>query len=144
MLVTKEIGIDTAHRVYGHKGKCRGWHGHRYTVEVGVDDKLISEGSSEGMVIDFGDLKQIMMEQIDAPLDHTAIYSTKDPSEPVLRVLEKDSPKPFVWVDFVPTAENIAEYIFYRMAGPLSEKGIQIKYVRIWETPSSTATYQVA
>ena len=41
MLITKEIEIDAAHRVPNHKSKCRTFHGHRYRIEVGVDDKVI-------------------------------------------------------------------------------------------------------
>ena len=61
MLITKQIEIDMAHRVPNHKSKCHNLHGHRYKIEVGVDDKLITRkgSSSEGMVIDFGDLKDI-------------------------------------------------------------------------------------
>lgn len=72
MLITKEIGIDMAHRVPNHGSKCRNLHGHRYKIEVGVDDKLITkEGDpAEGMVIDFSDLKKVMMDYIDASYDH--------------------------------------------------------------------------
>ena len=80
MLITKEIEIDVSHRVFQHSSKCFHIHGHRYKIEVGVDDKIISilGASDEGMVIDFNDLKQIMMEELDGGFDHGAIISEKD------------------------------------------------------------------
>ena len=80
MLISKEIEIDTSHRVFQHNSKCFSVHGHRYKIEVGVDDKIItvSGASDEGMVIDFSDLKQIMMEELDGGFDHGAIISEKD------------------------------------------------------------------
>ena len=80
MLISKEIEIDTSHRVFQHSSKCFSVHGHRYKIEVGVDDKIISVpgASDEGMVIDFSDLKQIMMEELDGGFDHGAIISEKD------------------------------------------------------------------
>lgn len=144
MQISKEIGIDVGHRVPFHKSKCRGFHGHRYRIEVGVDDVLITKGSSEGMVIDFGDLKEVMMEEIDGKLDHTSIYFINDPMAEVLKLLEPDSPKPFVWVHFIPTAENLAKYLFKSIKELLRDRGIKIDYVKVWETPTSTATYREA
>ena len=61
MLITKCLEIDMGHRVPNHKSKCATPHGHRYKIEVGVDDKVIdTKGvSDEGMVIDFGDKRFI-------------------------------------------------------------------------------------
>jgi 6-pyruvoyltetrahydropterin/6-carboxytetrahydropterin synthase len=80
MLISKEIEIDTSHRVFQHSSKCFSVHGHRYKIEVGVDDKIIAVpgASNEGMVIDFSDLKQIMMEELDGGFDHGAIISEND------------------------------------------------------------------
>jgi len=144
MLITKYIEIDTGHRVPFHNGKCRGFHGHRYRVEVGVDDKVIQEqgSSDEGMVIDFSDLKKIMMGYIDDHLDHTSIYYDNDPCLNSLAALEQDSPKPIVFVSFIPTAENLAKYIYERIKKPLEYRKIKIAHVLINETPSSSALYK--
>lgn len=146
MLITKEIFVDTCHRVPSHKGKCRNIHGHCYRVEVGVDDKLITEGSSEGMVIDFSDLKEIMMREIDERLDHNSIFSEEDPDRAFLLKIEerqvKRGGKSFEWVDFVPTVENICRYFFDLMEPALEKKGIKIAHVKIWETRTSSAIYK--
>jgi 6-pyruvoyltetrahydropterin/6-carboxytetrahydropterin synthase len=144
MLITKEIEIDMAHRVPNHKSKCRNLHGHRYKIEVGVDDNLIrTEGnSSEGMVIDYGDLKNIMMEVIDKQFDHNSIFFEQDPIVDILSgyLEEMQIKKPF-YVSFIPTAENLAKYWYRLVKVELLKVGIKIKHVKVWETPTSTATY---
>ena len=142
MLITKEIEIDVGHRVFNHKSKCRNIHGHRYKVQVGVDDKVIdTKGSSdEGMVIDFSDLKQCMMDNIDAVFDHSFIMSVEDPFAPIFIDLKKQGQK-INFVHFVPTAENLAKYFYEILKIALEEKKIKIHHVTLYETPTSTATY---
>jgi 6-pyruvoyltetrahydropterin/6-carboxytetrahydropterin synthase len=141
MLVTKEIEIDMGHRVTNHKSKCASLHGHRYKIEVGVDDKVIdTEGSSdEGMVIDFGDLKDIMMQAIDAKYDHGFVLWKEDP---MYESLCADSNTKLVGVNFIPTAENLARHWYLRIKPDLEKRNIKIKHVKVWETPTSTATYE--
>lgn len=146
MLVTKEIEIDMAHRVCFHKSKCRNLHGHRYKIEVWVNDKIIKEyGQSDfWMVIDFSDLKQIMMEEIDERFDHWAIFFEKDPyKEKLLEMIAlwDQKPEKLHFVNFVPTAENLSKYWFELLKPRLQLKGIKITHVKIYETPTSTAIY---
>lgn len=147
MLVTKYIEIDMGHRVPNHKSKCRNLHGHRYKIEVGVDDKVIATPgtSDEGMVIDFSDLKQIMIEEIDAKYDHNSVFYGKDITftQPDVRIaIEKDQTKKIIYLDSPPTAEKLAEHWYNIIKPRLEEKKIRIKFVRVWETPTSTATYE--
>ena len=146
MLITKEIEIDMAHRVSFHKSKCRNLHWHRYRIEVGVDDKIIEEfGKSDyGMVIDFGDLKQIMMEELDEKFDHWAVFYKFDIYQTKLKEmisLWDQNPEKLHFVDFVPTAENLAKYWYEMIESRLLEKWIAIHHIKIWETPTSTAIY---
>lgn len=162
MLITKRIGIDMGHRVPNHQSKCRHFHGHRYSIEVGVDDKIISTPGTpdEGMVIDFGDLKQIMMEEIDAKFDHGFCMWKNDMYAPVFQELKDGynfefqdgrewrtevTDKPFqkiIFVDFIPTAENLAKHWYELIKPKLAERKIKIKHVKVWETPTSTAKYE--
>lgn len=139
--VTREIGIDAGHRVTYHGSKCKNLHGHRYTIQVTCRGPLTTDGVSEGMVMDFGFLKELMMQGIDGPCDHGLILWAKDP---LLRLLIDVAPSPGtlsglpgdVWrrvadsidrcgswcgtgvcgklyiVSFVPTAENLAHHWF--------------------------------
>ena len=143
MLVTKTIGIDMGHRIPNHKSKCRNIHGHRYTIEVGVDDKLITDSgvTDEGMVIDFGDLKSIMMEVLDIKYDHGFTIFNKDPFAEIFCHLQEKWDLKIIFVDFIPTAENLAKHWYDEIAPLLAARGIKINHVKVWETPSSTATY---
>lgn len=143
MTITKEIEIDCAHRVYAHQGKCKNLHGHRYKIQVAVDGEV----PDSGMVIDFGDLKEIMLEVIDKKLDHSGIFSTQDPDLDLLQAIEKRQiergGKPFIWLRETPTAENIAKYLYGELKGPLIARDIEIQAIQVHETPSSTAFYQI-
>lgn len=144
MEVSKEIEIDLAHRVQNHKSKCRTPHGHRYKIRVTVDDKVVTEKgtSDEGMVIDFSDLKQTMMEVIDGPYDHSGVFSYEDPKISAIKDFYEGSMKQPIFVPFIPTAENLAQHWYFLMKDALLEKGIKIKNVIVWETPTSTAMYE--
>ena len=140
MLVTKQIEIDMGHRVTNHKSKCSSLHGHRYKIEVGVDDKLVTKkgASDEGMVIDFGDLKKVLIDRIDRHYDHGFVIWEKDPMAPFLR---KDKKTKLVEVSFIPTAENLATLWGEAVKDALRRKRIKMQYLKVWETPTSTATY---
>lgn len=142
MLITKEIEIDMGHRVPNHKSKCRNLHGHRYKIEVGVDDKVIDEKgvSNEGMVIDFSDLKEIMMQKIDAKYDHGLVLYDKDDFVEVF-MTTRFSEQKLVVIPFIPTAENLAKHWFELLEQPLKKRNIKLSYVKVWETPTSTAIY---
>lgn len=157
MLITKQIEIDMGHRVPNHKSKCRNLHGHRYKIEVGVNDKVIqTPGSSdEGMVIDFSDLKQVMMDCLDKGFDHGFVMYDKDPFKYFFDIMQKgellkisedtavgdNKSQKIIFVPFIPTAENLAKYWYELLAVPLSERSISIQHVKVWETPTSTAIY---
>lgn len=141
-VVTKEIEFDAAHRVPNHKSKCRNLHGHRYKVIAAVQaPNLHREGSDEGMVVDFGDLKTLMMETIHDVHDHGAIFYADDELCGVWRQL---TGMRIEYWDVVPTAENMAGVFFYELQ--LHDRhpfwisnGLQ--YVEVWETPTSKARY---
>ena len=51
-----KAAFDSAHFLSGYKGKCANLHGHRWTIEVIVEQEdLQTEGVCRGMLIDFGD-----------------------------------------------------------------------------------------
>src|SRR4051812_45172843 len=77
--IAREIGIDMGHRVTFHGSKCRNLHGHRYTIQATCRGPLFVEGEQQGMVLDFGFLKEIMMKEIDEPCDHGMALWVDDP-----------------------------------------------------------------
>ena len=128
--VTKEIHFCYGHRLLDYQGKCRQLHGHNGKVEIELSasklDKL-------GMVIDFDRIKVVIKDWIDENLDHRMILHKKDPFLPFF---EKHK-EPVFLIDHNPTAENIARVIFEYA----KKKGLPVKRVTLWETPSSFAAY---
>ena len=94
------------------------------------------------MVIDFSDLKQIMIAEIDEPLDHGFMMYEKDPFKGYFSELKEAYIQKIIFVPFVPTVENIAQYAYHRLKRRLETERISLEYVRVWETPDSTAIYQ--
>ena len=86
--IEREIGIDAGHRVMTHGSKCKNIHGHRYTVYAICKGPLADAGEQHSMVIDFGFIKDIMMDEIDKLCDHGFISAQQD-----VEVLEMFRPK---------------------------------------------------
>jgi 6-pyruvoyltetrahydropterin/6-carboxytetrahydropterin synthase len=143
--VRKEVQLDMAHRVPNHKSKCRNLHGHRYKVEAVFSGPLVVEGSSEGMVVDFGDIKNWMTELIHDRYDHGAMFYMHDPLSSVWLSLRDVHKHKIIFVDFVPTAENMAKHFFSLLDNAILDMdrhaGLCVDYVRVFETPTSVAIY---
>ena len=65
-----EASFDGAHFLTDYHGKCENLHGHRWRVVAYVrQEELQAEGTTRGMVVDFGAFKQAVREEV-ARLDH--------------------------------------------------------------------------
>ena len=142
--VTKIIEWDMGHRVPNHKSKCRNPHGHRYRLEVTVGGPLIdTEGASDqGMVIDFGDIKEVIKSQVHDVLDHGfMVYEGDDTMKPALDAMNAaGSDFLVISVPFIPTAENIVRWCFEQIQPQLPEQ-VEVTKLRLYETPNSWADY---
>ena len=128
--VTKHIEFCYGHRLLNYDGKCRHLHGHNGRAEVHIEaDKL----DARGMVQDFSNIKEAIKNWIDDTLDHRMLLHKDDPIVPVL----KQRGELFTVMDENPTAENIAKLIFDHARS----KGLPVVEVRLWETPTSSASY---
>jgi|AntRauTorckE6833_2_1112554.scaffolds.fasta_scaffold00366_32 6-pyruvoyltetrahydropterin/6-carboxytetrahydropterin synthase len=118
--VTKEFTFDSAHRLKDYDGACSRLHGHTYKLQVTVfsgDDQL----DRTGMLIDFSKLKSAVKEEIIEEFDHRYLNDVLGAN---------------------PTAEYMCLYIFAKLAKlPLFADLAKMK-IRLWETPTSYATYQ--
>ena len=129
-LVTKRIEFCYGHRLLDYDGICKHPHGHNASVEVDVrTDRL----DTRNMVADFSDIKRIVKGWIDRELDHKMILREDDPLVEPLRKLGE----PMFLLESNPTVERIARLIYDKAR----EQGLDIVAVRVWETPTSVATY---
>jgi len=145
MQITKEIEWDMGHRIPNHKSKCRNLHGHRYKAEVCFEGSLIQEkgSSSEDMLIDFQDVKQILIEEIEEVCDHGFMIYEKDSI--LVDFFNKNKDFKHIIVPFIPTAEQISKWIFDKLEkryAAVYGKNLTLSSVRLWETPTSTAIYK--
>lgn len=143
MEITREIQLDAGHRIPFHKAQCRNVHGHRYRIIAILEGDVVTQAgvSEQGMVMDFGEIKRILMEKIHDPLDH-GFMVWKDDVE--LREFLSSQGYRMVVMDDVPTAENIARWCFRQcLMEFVSVYGnrLRLKAVTVWETPNSSATY---
>lgn len=139
--ITKYIEIDMGHRIPNHKSKCRNLHGHRYRIEVCVSGDVIDlDGQSdEGMVIDFSDVKNALM-KIDELYDHSCVVYHADEYIGLFEAMKDDDLKINI-VGFIPTAENLAQHWYYFLKNLLEDNRIKVEWVKVYETPTSTAMY---
>lgn len=118
VLVSKEFTFDAAHHLHDYEGKCKNLHGHTYKVIFGLSGYT----DSRGLMIDFGDIKDIWKNEIEVHLDHRYLNETL----PLMNT----------------TAENMVVWIYEKMAEALSLKeyeGARVEFVRLYETPTSYA-----
>jgi 6-pyruvoyltetrahydropterin/6-carboxytetrahydropterin synthase len=132
-LVTKRIEFCYGHRLLDYDGICKHPHGHNAIVEVDVRTDRLDE---RNMVADFSDVKRLVKGWIDRELDHKMILRHDDPLVAPLQALGE----PVFTLESNPTVERIAKLIFEMSR----DCGFDIATVRVWETPSSFATYSEA
>lgn len=141
--VTKFVEFDAGHRIPNHKSKCRNFHGHRYRVEATLRGpvKSVRGESDDGMVLDFSDIKRILVESVHDVYDHAfIIYEGDESGRDALKILGPDHRT--VIVSFVPTAENLAKNIFASLDQCFSAvfgDQLVLSRVRVYETPTSWA-----
>lgn len=146
LLVTREIQCDIGHRIPSHKGACRNVHGHRYRIIATARGPIRQQAgnSDDGMVADFGDLKELMMREVHAVLDHAFMVWVQD--QPLRSFLESQGYAVLV-MDGPPTAENLAIWVYNRLtlAGrAILDNQIVIDSITVWETPNCSAHYAPA
>ncbi|PLT30517.1 6-carboxytetrahydropterin synthase QueD [Peribacillus deserti] len=120
VMVSKEFTFDAAHHLHHYEGKCKNLHGHTYKVIFGISGYL----DERGLLIDFGDIKEIWKNEIEIFLDHRYINETL----PSMNT----------------TAENMVAWIYEKMKDALGNRkeqydGARVEFVRLYETQTSFA-----
>tara|TARA_Y100000310_G_C20502198_1_gene724565 strand:- start:212 stop:673 length:462 start_codon:yes stop_codon:yes gene_type:complete len=145
MIISKTIEFDMGHRIPYHKSKCKSPHGHRYKLTAYLEGDIADlEGKSDhGMVMDFKDVKKILMKYIHDDFDHGFMYWEKD--EVMDDFFKKESYFNSIKVPFTPTAENIVAYIFKYLDEKykdIYDTGLKLYKLELWETPTCKAVFR--
>jgi len=133
-----EACFDSAHFLTDYYGKCENLHGHRWRVVAYLEQqRLQSEGTMRGMVLDFGVLKRECRE-LAATLDHTFLVEEGTLKPATIEALEGEGFSLTI-LPFRTTAENLARYF----ATTLIDRGLPVGQVDVYETPNNCAIYKV-
>lgn len=139
--ITKQFSFETGHALYGYDGKCRNVHGHSYKLDVTVIGKPIAESShvKHGMVIDFGDLKKIVKEEIVDKFDHATVFNKNTPHLELAEDLEKRGHK-IIFADYQPTSELMLVDFSKKLNARLPES-VRLHSLKLRETETSYAEW---
>jgi 6-pyruvoyltetrahydropterin/6-carboxytetrahydropterin synthase len=111
--------FSAAHRLENFYGKCEALHGHNWKVEVFLQGERLDEA---GLLRDFGVVKartRELLEEIDHKyLNELPVFSNQNPS-----------------------SENLARFLFQRLAAALNRDGVKVSRVSVWESDTSCASY---
>jgi len=111
--VTKAFTFDAAHNLINYKGKCEALHGHTYRLEVtvcGTPNEL-----ENGLLMDFGDLKDLVNKEVLSKLDHSYLNDHFEQ----------------------PSTELVAMWVFETLKPHVEKLGLVLTSVRLFETATS-------
>ena len=142
--ITKKFRFEAAHALYGYDGKCKNIHGHNYNLFVtviGIPIKNISNVKC-GMVMDFGDLKEIVNNEIIEKFDHSVIFNKNTPHEKLANDLVNDGHK-VVMADYQPTIEEMVMDFANKISSKLPDN-IKLHSLKLEETETSYSEWFAA
>ena len=138
--VTRKFHFEMAHALYEYDGICRNIHGHTYNLEV----TLLGEPKSEpghpkdGMVIDFGRLKELVQTKIVKHFDHALVVNSLFPDDHIEAF--KKATERMIVVDFQPTTENLLLH-FAQILQQAFPSNVSLFSMRLYETSNSFAEW---
>lgn len=147
--VSRTCSASIAHRIYGHEGKCKNFHGHNYHFTLSLYSEMLNP---LGMVVDFGFIKEIFDKWISENWDHKTILYKEDSlaryfqrSTGTSDTIKTQLSDALVYVDWNPTAENMAFQLFHTVKEQLWKSNLLPTISRIEvsveETDGNTASY---
>ena len=138
--ITKQFSFEMAHALRNYDGLCRNIHGHSYKMDITIVGQPLHDETSpkNGMVMDFGDLKRLVNEEIISLLDHALVLNNKTDNQ-LIEVLKQNYEK-IVTVEFQPTTENLLNFIAEKIKKRLPET-VKLCRIRLRETDTSYADW---
>ncbi len=88
--IFKEFRFEAAHILPHHGGKCSRLHGHSWVGRVYLKGNYLEKtGPSQGMIMDYGDLKKYVQPLLDDYLDHYFLNETTCLENPTSEAIAK-------------------------------------------------------
>ena len=142
--ITKQFDFETGLALYGYDGKCKNVHGHSYKLSVTVIGTPISDSNNVkfGMVIDFGDLKKIVNEEVVDKFDHATVFNKNTPHVELAHELATRGHN-VILVDYQPTSEMMIIDFAQKINNKLP-KDIKLHSLKLQETGTSHAEWFAA
>ena len=139
--ITKQFSFETGHALYGYDGKCKNVHGHSYNLYVTVIGKPITDKTNVkyGMVIDFGDLKKIVKDEIVDVFDHATVFNKNTPHVELAKELQVRGHNVLL-VDYQPTSEMMVIDFAKKIKKRLPDN-IKLHSLKLQETATSFAEW---
>ena len=142
LTITRKIEFDAGHRIPNHKSVCRNMHGHRYVMHITLLGKVQEKkgSSSEGMIMDFSDVKRLAEMHLISHWDHAFLVYENDMQ--VREFLDTLPGHKTVVLDRIPTAENLAQIAFdtlKKVYEDYYDTALTLQSIRLYETPNSWA-----
>ena len=141
--LTKEFKFEMAHALKGYDGPCKHIHGHSYELVVTVAGEPVNDQSSPklGMVMDFGQLKNIVRQEIVTEFDHALVLNRASANEYFTRM--PDLFGKLIFVDYQPTSENMLIDFADRIKSNLPVE-VELVSMQLRETVTSYAEWFAA
>jgi 6-pyruvoyltetrahydropterin/6-carboxytetrahydropterin synthase len=111
--------FSAAHQLRNFRGSCEKLHGHNWKVEVTLKGERLNEAE---LLMDFKDVKDATNKALEE-LDHSFLNELPQ------------------FKDKNPSSENIAAYLFAKLANKLNNDLIKVSKVTAWESDFSNASY---
>ncbi|MBN2662060.1 MAG: 6-carboxytetrahydropterin synthase [Bacteroidales bacterium] len=139
--ITKEFQFEMAHALWNYDGKCKNVHGHTYILYVTVLGEPINDNLNpkNGMVMDFGDLKKIIREEIFDKHDHFVTVNGNSPHAKIN--FEQYNVEQVQRKNYQPTCENMV-IDFVEVIKSNLPKNIELVMLRLYETQTSFAEWR--
>ena len=131
-VITREFTFEAAHHLPNHRGKCRRPHGHSYRLQISLRGPILDAPgeSSDGMAMDFDDLKMIVNATI---LDNLSDSISRGKNAQVIERGGLDHNDLNALTGIRTTGENLVHWIWDALVvGGIPDT---ILYsIRLWET----------
>jgi 6-pyruvoyltetrahydropterin/6-carboxytetrahydropterin synthase len=138
--VTREFTFEMAHVLWNYDGPCRNVHGHSYRLFVTISGIPVNavKNPKNGMVMDFADLKTIILKEIVNVFDHAVVVS-RDFDQNKISMF-KETFGNTVIVDYQPTCENLVADFANKIVKQLPAE-ISLHSLKLYETAKSYAEW---